>query len=106
MGIYRQSASARCQRSPDHRLHRFDKSWNPNAAVLGAAKSRTRLSGLTELSATAGHYLKHRALNLLLKLPRMLTSKKSLQNKVPGWDCYKHTDKTIKKKKKRRREKQ
>ena len=34
----------------------------------------------------------------------MLTSKKSLQNKVPGWDCYEHTDKTIKKKK--RREKQ
>ena len=62
MGIYRQSASAHCQRSPDHRLNRFDKYWNANAAVLGAAKSRTRLNDGTELSAKAGRYLKHRAL--------------------------------------------
>ena len=27
-----------------------------------------------------------------------------MQNKVPGWDCYEHTDKTIKKKKKEEEE--
>ena len=88
-------------RSPDRRLHRSDKSWDADAAVLGAAKSWARLSGWTELRAKAGHCLKHRASDLLLKLPRMLVSKKSLQNKVT-WDCYEHTTKTEFQKKKRK----